>query len=648
MPELVPDSVGVTGPRHARRPVPEIVPVCVCLGLMLVAGFVFSPILVAGLAHPDDRAYAFEASRATGPLAAEVRAAMHRYHFPSGSGGLYDPLAAISLLLDARMSGSPQTRLFQFHLTNLCLHAVNTGLLFLLLRALGGGIFWSALLTLLFAGHPLATESIASIARRSTLLASFFSLAALLCYLRYARRLKMRWLWAVALLYAAAILSHPAFFSLPIVMLVLDVWPLRRAGLRPIVEKAPLGLIMFATIAAQLWLHSHVQPTHVAAAGPVDGFVRNISSMVARLLWPLGLAPSYPLPFASFGPGWPGLLAHALIASMPAIVVAVAFRRSWPLFAGAAVAVVLAAPYLVNIRFSDGLLADHCLYILPIAPLLAAAAWLNSNRTSAPSRRPILAAALGGAAVILAVDAYNYSFTWLTARDLNRALTHRYPSWAPGYVGMVESCIEDDELDAAVVYARRAVSLSPDGPSTQFYLGTTLLLHSDSRCAEAVEPLRRALQSNPNWIACLQNLGVALARSGHADEAIQYLERARDLQPDSTTIRTGLGHAYLQVDRSASARAEFQEALRHRNDPNIHLGLAAAWAANEVPDLARRHLAFAVGVDPRAAARAAGYPALRRLHDQPGFSSLIDLAGTGPAGNAAGGGLPAARSAGGS
>jgi predicted Zn-dependent protease len=116
-------------------------------------------------------------------------------------------------------------------------------------------------------------------------------------------------------------------------------------------------------------------------------------------------------------------------------------------------------------------------------------------------------------------------------------------------------------------------------------------------------------------------------------EAIEHLQKARDLEPNSVGIRIGLGNAYLQAHRPASARKEFQEALRLRSDPDIHLGLAVAWAANDMPDMARRHLAEAVAGDARMALKAATYPELRRFHEDPSFAPLLDAAGV-PGGKA--------------
>ncbi|MCA9255191.1 MAG: tetratricopeptide repeat protein, partial [Phycisphaerales bacterium] len=130
---------------------------------------------------------------------------------------------------------------------------------------------------------------------------------------------------------------------------------------------------------------------------------------------------------------------------------------------------------------------------------------------------------------------------------------------------------------------------------------------------------------NPNWIECLQNLAVALGRNGRTEEAIKYFERARDLDPSSAGIRLGLGTAYLETQKYADARREFEEALKRDNTPSAHLGLAIAWAANDNPDYAQRHLAVAVEKDPDVAFRAGRSPLLKRYADRPGFRSLISV-----------------------
>src|SRR5690606_4814972 len=113
---------------------------------------------------------------------------------------------------------------FHFHLTNLVLHIINTGLVFLLLRQFTRSSIWPALLALLFALHPAQVESVAWITQRMTLLAGMFSLLATLCYVRYARSGHMRWMVPALIFYACILLTRPLFLALPAVFLVLDIW----------------------------------------------------------------------------------------------------------------------------------------------------------------------------------------------------------------------------------------------------------------------------------------------------------------------------------------------------------------------------------------------------------------------------------------
>src|SRR4029077_18595885 len=84
---------------------------------------------------------------------------------------------------------------------------------------------------LLFAIHPLRVESVAWATERRDVVAAFFLLSTLLCYLRSASAqgpARAWWLAASVTLYAASLVSNASGMTLPLVLLVLDVFPLRR------------------------------------------------------------------------------------------------------------------------------------------------------------------------------------------------------------------------------------------------------------------------------------------------------------------------------------------------------------------------------------------------------------------------------------
>lgn len=628
------------------RPSPHLAAACIAIAVALLAGVAFSPSLTGGFLNRGDGIYLKQATRLQAFDRAAMREAFSAYVVPEDSAGLYQPLALLSLAADARLTTDPSAPAFQFRLTNLLLHALNAGLVFALLARFARRLSWATIGSLLFALHPAQVTTVAWISQRPMLLGMFFALLTLYVY---APHLDAPRAWRAALAtftYLAAVLAQPMFLALPVILLMLDGWPGKRHGARPIREKLPMLLAMIAAAVVQIAVQRHAPPAPGGeAAGPLF-VIENLAALTTRLLWPVDLSPFYPA--MQQRETWPHLARAVGVVVCLLVVPVWSFRRCPPLFLGLCGALVLTCPALLHTAYTDRLLGDDYLYAALLMPLVAVAAWLGARSASwsaAIDRLSMLAVAC--IACIFGAWSYAATFTWQDSVELYRDAVARFPNWPRARTGLVEAYLQEREYDAALMEARRAADLASDDPATQFYLGTTLLLHHGSRSAEAVVPLRKALRSNPNWIACLQNLGVALARSGELEKAIPFLEKARDLQPGSPGIRIGLGHAYLKVHRPASARRELQEALRHRNDPIVHLGLAMAWAANSADDLARRHLEAALAKDARLADRIAASPELRRIGANLGIQPVegadgrydVDLTGLE---------LPAARSARGS
>ncbi len=620
--------------------------ICACLATVGLVGVAYAPTITAGFANREDRSYVFGTRgiwtltdpSVTGAIAHGaspaqdiylllrdlVKDAFNRVHYPAGTGGYYQPLVDLSFMVDARLTGDSEARAFFFHLTNVGLHLLNVALVFALARALSGSIGWSVLAALLFGLHPLQVESVAWVSQRMTLLAAAFSLSAMLVHLRYARTGRLAWIIPLTLLYVAAVLSKPTFLALPLALLLLDTWPLRRPLWRSIVEKIPLWLTMLLATAVLLGVRVHASPAQ-DYAGFIASAVSNLSSFVQRVAWPVALAPLYPIPAASGG------LASADVAvvALAALALILSARTRPPLFVALAGAAVMVLPALVHLPYTPRLLGDEHLYAALIVPILAAVAWLSpATGTVQPAWRRGIAAASVAIVVCFGTLSRRQTAVWRDGESYFQRVVQTSPGWDEGYAGLIDWYLRRED-DRALEWARRACAADPDSPLAQFCLGTALLAQPGD--AElSIEPLRKALASDRDWVACLQNLGAALAHTGRNEEAIEYLERARTLDPGSSDIRIDLGFAYLKVDRPAEARAELQIALNKRSDPMVHMGLAIAWAENDNMEYARRHLVAALSRDSSFAARAARMPALRALIHQPEFESLLDAAPPSP------------------
>ena len=209
--------------------------------LALVSFVVFLPALEAGFVNWDD-----DQNFLDNPNYRGLGAAQLRWMFTTFLMGHYIPLSWVTLGLDYVVWGM---RPAGYHLTNLLLHVANAVLFYFmalrLLRASTPGdhadgslalTLGSGFATLLFAVHPLRAESVAWITERRDVLSGLFYLAAVLAYLRYCDGAvsdgsrTRKWYWASLGLFALALLSKAMAVTLPVILLVLDVYPLRRLG----------------------------------------------------------------------------------------------------------------------------------------------------------------------------------------------------------------------------------------------------------------------------------------------------------------------------------------------------------------------------------------------------------------------------------
>jgi len=255
---------------------------------------------------------------------------------PSTVKGYYQPLPMISLMLDVATGGSAKD-FRAFHQTNLALHVLNTVLLFLLLRQMFE-LVWPAVLTAaLFGIHPMTVEPIAWLGERKTMLATFFSLACLLAYLRSTQARHRTWLAAAWLLYLAAMLSKPTAVPLCALLVLLDWWPLRRLSWRSVIEKTP-----FFALAACFAMISLLSQSRTAGIDTTSNFGPAklalvipylISFYLTKMIWPVNLCSAYALP-EPMSLGNPRVFVGLAMALLIAVALAFSLRRTRALVAG--------------------------------------------------------------------------------------------------------------------------------------------------------------------------------------------------------------------------------------------------------------------------------------------------------------------------
>src|SRR5260370_36365473 len=214
------------------------------------------------------------------------------------------------------------------HLTSLLFHIANTLLLFGVLLRLTAAFWRSALVAAIFALHPTRIESVVGLAERKDLLRGFFSLAAIWCSRRYTERPSRGRYSTVIAVFVLGLMSKPMAMTLPVILLLLDWWPLRR---RAFAEKLPMfvlaGFSSFVTsidtvgLASISWGSSFSLVQRIANA--LVSYVRYLELS----FWPHDLAILYP--FRTAVPPCQTAFAALLLAGITALAFWQARRRPY-------------------------------------------------------------------------------------------------------------------------------------------------------------------------------------------------------------------------------------------------------------------------------------------------------------------------------
>ena len=592
------------------------------VALALVTVVVFAPVLRAGFLDWDDPINFLE-----NPYYRGLGWPQLRWMLTASVMGHWIPVTWLTLGADFAVWGMNP---FGYHLTNLLLHAVSAALFYLVARRLLGLAMpaaspsavslGAAVAALYFAVHPLRVESVAWITERRDLTSGLFFLLTILAYLKTHERppaVATGWRWVSLASAALALASKSIVMGLPLVLLILDVYPLGRlgprvrdwwgAGARPVWrEKIPFALLAVAAGAAAYLVQRNAgYLTPADPAGRIGMVAYNVWFHVWKTVAPLDLAPIYELPSRVNPLELPYLLSAAGALAITATVWLL--RRRWP--AGLAIWVfylVTLAPVAGIVHTGNHLGADRNTYVPGMAfalPIGALATAIVRARRQGLLRAPIAAMALGAVAMWiggLALAARAQSFIWHDSETLWRYAIEVEPGCAICHHNLGTNVARRGDWIQAQVLLDRAIALRPDRSEFQGTYGPILI--QMGRRAEGMAKLRYRLGQEPRDVTARVNLAIALIEDGRPGEAIAELDQALRVKPDSVPALTSLGRALLAEGRAAPAQAVFEQALRFNPvDPVAHLGLARAHLARGDRAAAREQIPLLERLDPRLA-----------------------------------------------
>lgn len=473
------------------------------------------------------------------------------------------PALWISYMIDVELFGPGA---FGFHFTNMMLHTVNVVLLFWILCRCTGARWSSFFVAAFFAFHPLRVESVAWISERKDVLSGLFFFLAWFAYLRYVERPGTVRFGAVFALMLLGLLSKAILIVLPFLFLLLDYWPLRRAGdpgdratwptwRRLLAEKIPLFFL--SAIFITINLHTHVSATGARAS--VSLWLRlgliapNYYAYLGKIFWPARLSIVYP-------PHDVVSVAMALIAGggLLAITFFCWHRRAaapwnlvgWLWFLG------VLFPMIRGVRMDmTAAYADRFTY-LPSIGLGIALVWSTAQLVA---RRPVLRIpAVAVAALLLLVCAARTARRLPDWRD-SLTMFSDFAAYAP------DSCLanrahgfallERGRHEESLPWFARAAQLDPrDTKAPADYADALLRM---GRNAEAITWLQTALAERDPACPILNSLlAYAELDAGRADLALEPLRLAVAAQPANLGWRIELVRTLFETCRPEAAQAE--------------------------------------------------------------------------------------------
>jgi tetratricopeptide (TPR) repeat protein len=556
----------------------------------VVTFIAFLPVLQAGFVLWDDRENFIDNPDFQGLGWATVA-----WAFTTANMGVYIPLSWLTLAGDHSLWGLNP---FGYHLTNLLLHAAAAAVFYLvaarLVRAatsprtgtesreisLGAG-----LAAMLFAVHPLRVESVAWITERRDVLSGLFFLLSILAYLQaWARRteggtLARGWYAGALGLFVLALLSKPMAISLPAVLVILDVYPLRRLTGGPgswfglpnravWLEKIPFVLLSLATgLMAMLAQIRGGTVASMARFGALERLAISVYSVTFHL-WktavPFHLAPLYELPPRIHPFAWSFLLSGGVVLAVTGIAILV--RGRWPALLAVWLAyLVMLLPVMGVVPHGPQIAADRFTYLPCLGWALLAsggllAGWRRWARGAAPRGGLLL---VGGLVALLVASLGG--LTWRQARiwrDSETLWTHALavrPS-AAGHMNLGVVRAEQGRLTEAISHYQQALAIDPSYAKAHGNWGAALA--RQGRVGEAIGHYRQALDMDPQAGAVHVNWGLALAAQGRLPEAIEHYEQALRLDPGLAEAHGNWGVALAEQGRIPEAIEQFRQALR--------------------------------------------------------------------------------------
>lgn len=493
-------------------------------------------------------------------------------YFKISNEKTYRPVVTLTYFLDYAMFG---LRPWGYHLTNILLHAINGGLLYLFLTLLfkntpdhpSSPIHYPLIISLLFAAHPALTEAVNGISYREDLLAFLFYVATLVIYIALRGRSSLciaLWYLLSLITYFLSLLSKEMAVTLPLIVYCYEYIYGRKKekGLFSILpNRYNTGYIAITLI--------YILYKPVSGGSLFHGLIERgasipwlIISYVKLLLFPVVLSADYVVvPINSYSSPL-FILPFLAVISLAAAIFMMRKGEKGVLFGFLFFVITLAPVY--NIVSMDNFIAERYLYLPAAGFAVLAGAVISAIISDLKSKFLYLLITVFAVAGLYSFAVIRRNSVWENEYLLWSDTVRKMPESARAHFGMGYAWFEQGRVEEAIREYKTVVMLSPT--YTDAYNNLGYLYAYQGRFEEAVPQLEAALRLKPHHPDAHDNLGKIYTIQGRFDEAVRHFNEALNVKADDPAIRTRLGFAYYRQGRIEEARAEFEITLRQQPD----------------------------------------------------------------------------------
>jgi len=528
--------------------------------------------------------------------------------------GNWIPLVWISFAIDYKLFGLAP---WGYHLTSILIHGFNVCLVFLLffhiIQPLYGRdrAYWGGAVTaLLFGVHPLRVESVVWIAERKDLLCAFFYLLVLTLYVKWMevdkKSISKLKCFALLVVFTLSLMSKPMAVSLPIILILLDIFPLNRingiAGFWISIKEKIFFFILsliigLTTIQAQKHVGAMEQVYRNGLGDRFMNSIHNIFFYVQKTFWPQSLSPLYP-----FQEPWSPLSGWFIISIIFFSGTTLICFRAWK----------------KGNKFLSIAWFAYLIILMPVSGFVQVGSAAAADRYSYLTTIPIFFLTVGS---IMAVSAYrNWSIQigilfcvifififYLTQKQIeiwknSENFWSRTVKFYPGSIPLARrnyarALLENGKFKIAEDQLKIALKVSPKNPDILSDLGYLNIYLK--KISEAEVYLKTALEVNPFNLEALINMGVLEKNKKQLGPAQIYFRRALQIDKYRFDVYNHLGEIFVELRKYEDAEFNFKKAIALNSvAPDIHLNLGKLYFNSENYKDAERETLIALKEDP--------------------------------------------------